>query len=87
MAVAIRMARGGSKRRPFYRIVATNSRSPRDGRFLEQLGHYNPANKAIELNVERYDYWLGVGAQPSATMHRLAKTLKRTTPAAAVTAP
>lgn len=84
MAVAIRMARGGSKKRPFYRIVATNSRDPRDGRFIEQLGHYDPASKALELNIERYDYWTGVGAQPSATMHRLAKSAKKKaqTPAA-----
>ncbi len=82
MAVAIRMARGGSKKRPFYRIVATNSRSPRDGRFIEQIVHYNPENKALELNIERYDYWLSVGGQPSATMHRLAKTAKRNVPAA-----
>ena len=82
MAVAIRMARGGSKKRPFYRIVAANSRSPRDGRFIEQLGHYNPSNKALELNIERYDYWLSVGGQPSATLHRLAKTAKRDVPAA-----
>ncbi len=83
MAVAIRMARGGSKKRPFYRIVATNSRNARDGRFIEQLGHYNPADKAMTLDVERYDYWVGVGAQPSATMHRLAKSHK----AKAVAAP
>ena len=82
MATKIRLARGGSKKRPFYRIVACNSRSARDGRFLEHLGHYNPANKALELNIERYDYWLGVGAQPSATMHRLAKTAKKNVPAA-----
>ena len=74
------MARGGSKKRPFYRIVAANSTSARDGRFIEQLGHYNPANKALELNLDRYDYWIGVGAQPSATMHRLAKGAKRNVP-------
>lgn len=75
------MARGGSKKRPFYRIVATNSRSARDGRFIEQLGHYNPADKALTLDLERYDYWVGVGAQPSATMHRLAKSAKKNLPA------
>ena len=80
MAVSIRMARGGSKKRPFYRIVAANSTSARDGRFIEQLGHYNPANKALELNLVRYDYWIGVGAQPSDTMHRLAKGAKRNLP-------
>ncbi len=83
MAVAIRMARGGSKKRPFYRIVAANSRNARDGRFIEQLGHYNPADKAMTLDVERYDYWIGVGAQPSATMHRLAKGHKANLPPAA----
>jgi small subunit ribosomal protein S16 len=77
------MARGGSKKRPFYRIVATNSRSARDGRFIEQLGHYNPADKALTLDLERYDYWVGVGAQPSATMHRLAKSAKKNAPATA----
>jgi small subunit ribosomal protein S16 len=77
MSVAIRMARGGSKKRPFYRIVATNSTSARNGRFIEQVGHYNPSNKALELNVERYDYWVGVGATPSATVHRLAKGHKK----------
>lgn len=86
MAVAIRMARGGSKKRPFYRIVATDSVRARDGRFIEQLGHYNPANKAMELNVERYDYWVSVGATPSATMHRLAKSHKRSTPTPVTTA-
>ena len=86
MAVAIRMSRGGSKKRPFYRIVATNSRSARDGRFIEQLGHYNPADKALTLDLERYDYWLGVGAQPSATLHRLAKSAKKNVPAAVTAA-
>lgn len=83
MAVAIRMARGGSKKRPFYRIVATNSRNKRDGRFIEQLGNYNPTNKALTLDLARYDYWISVGAQPSATMHRLAKNAKKTAPVVA----
>lgn len=73
MAVSIRLARGGSKKRPFYRIVATESRNPRDGRFIEQLGHYDPRAKKLELNKERYAHWVGVGAQPSETVHRLAK--------------
>ena len=67
------MARGGSKKRPFYRIVATNSRSARDGRFIEQLGHYDPSDKALTLDVERYDYWVSVGAQPSRTVCGLLK--------------
>jgi small subunit ribosomal protein S16 len=70
MAVRIRLARGGAKKRPFYRIVAADARSPRDGRFLERLGSYNPllnsedANRVV-LNEERIRYWLGQGAQVS----------------------
>ena len=70
MAVRIRLARGGAKKRPFYRIVAADARSPRDGRFLERLGSYNPLLAAedtsrIVLNEERIRYWLGQGAQVS----------------------
>ena len=70
MAVRIRLARGGAKKRPFYRIVAADARSPRDGRFLEKLGTYNPllpseAETRIVLDEERIRYWLGQGAQVS----------------------
>ena len=69
MAVRIRLARGGAKKRPIYRIVAADSRSPRDGRFIEKLGVYNPilANDGVRLtlNEERIKYWLGHGATPS----------------------
>jgi small subunit ribosomal protein S16 len=70
MAVRIRLARGGAKKRPFYRIVAADARSPRDGRFLEKLGTYNPllpseAETRVVLNEERIRYWLGQGAQVS----------------------
>jgi small subunit ribosomal protein S16 len=70
MALKIRMARAGAKNRPFFRIVAADSRSPRDGRFIEKLGTYNPlldkgADGRVVLNVERIKYWLSVGAQPS----------------------
>jgi small subunit ribosomal protein S16 len=70
MSVRIRLARGGTKKRPFYRIVATDSRDPRDGRFLEKLGTYNPilpsdSPQRVVLREERLRYWLGVGAQPS----------------------
>jgi small subunit ribosomal protein S16 len=70
MSVRIRLARGGTKKRPFYRIVATDSRDPRDGRFLEKLGTYNPILPSdnpdrVVLREERLRYWLGVGAQPS----------------------
>ena len=70
MATKIRMSRAGAKNRPFFRIVVADSRSPRDGRFLEKLGTYNPLlDKAdpqrVVLNVERIKHWLSVGAQPS----------------------
>ena len=68
MAVAIRLSRGGNKKRPYYRIVVSDTRSPRDGKYLEQIGTYNPllakddANR-VKLNEDRARYWLGVGAQ------------------------
>lgn len=70
MAMKIRLARGGSKKRPFYSIVATDSRMPRDGRFLEKLGTYNPllakdSEERVKLNMERVQYWLAQGAQPT----------------------
>lgn len=70
MSVRIRLARGGTKKRPVYRIVATDSRDPRDGRFLEKLGTYNPilpsdSPERVVLREERLRYWLGVGAEPS----------------------
>lgn len=68
MAVAIRLSRGGSKKRPYYRIVVSDTRSPRDGRYLEQIGTYNPLlakddENRVKLNEDRARYWLGVGAQ------------------------
>jgi small subunit ribosomal protein S16 len=71
MAVRIRLARMGSKKRPFYRIVAADARCPRDGRFLEKLGTYDPARKELELNRSRLEYWQSVGAQPTNTVSRL----------------
>jgi small subunit ribosomal protein S16 len=70
MALRIRMARGGAKKRPFYRIVVADSRSPRDGRFIEELGTYHPLKSGdnVKLNLERADYWLSKGAQPSETV-------------------
>ena len=70
MAMKIRLARGGSKKRPHYAIVASDSRMPRDGRFLEKLGTYNPllpkdSEDRIKMDVERVQYWLGQGAQPT----------------------
>ena len=70
MSVALRLSRGGSKKRPFFRIVAADIRSPRDGRFIERLGTYNPMKnkddpQRITLNVERIKYWVSVGAKPT----------------------
>jgi small subunit ribosomal protein S16 len=70
MSVRLRLARGGTKKRPIYRLVATEASSPRDGRFLEKLGTYSPllpsdAEGRVVLNEERIRYWLGTGAKPS----------------------
>ena len=70
MALSIRLSRGGSKKRPYYRIVVADARSPRDGRFIEKIGTYNPLlgkedEKRIVLDAERATHWLGVGAQPT----------------------
>jgi small subunit ribosomal protein S16 len=74
MAVALRLARGGAKKRPYYRIVATDRRNPRDGRFIEKLGTYNPmlpkdSGNRVTLVEDRIKYWLSVGAQPSERVH------------------
>ena len=76
MAMKIRLARGGSKKRPFYRIVAADSRMPRDGRFIEKLGTYNPllpkdSEERVKMNMERIQYWLDQGAQPSERIARM----------------
>lgn len=73
MAVRIRLKRMGAKKRPFYRIVVADSRSPRDGRFIEEIGYYNPTTQPVTLNVdqEKAAYWLRTGAQPSDTVKAL----------------
>ena len=70
MSVSLRLSRGGSKKRPYFRIVAADIRSPRDGKYLERLGTYNPMRpkedpERVSLNVERIKYWLSVGARPT----------------------
>src|SRR5687767_188614 len=70
MALSIRLTRGGAKKRPYYRIVVADSRAPRDGRFIEKLGSYNPllakdSPERVKLDAERISHWLSVGAQPS----------------------
>lgn len=73
LAVKIRLARAGAKKAPFYRVVAADSRAPRDGRFIEILGRYNPRTdpSTIELNLEKIDTWLANGAQPTETVAKL----------------
>lgn len=80
MAVHIRLARHGSKKSPFYRIVVTDCRNPRDGRFLENLGTYNPVvePKLFKLERARYDHWTALGALPSATVAKLLKNFPAT---------
>ncbi len=75
MATTLRFSRGGSKKSPYFRLVATDSRSPRDSKFIEKLGTYNPLlaksdAKRFTVNAERVKYWLGTGAQPSETVAR-----------------
>ena len=75
MAVKIRLARYGAKKRPFYRIVVADGRYPRDGRFLENVGTYNPMVEPNEITLkkERIEYWLGQGAKPTDTVNSLLK--------------
>ena len=79
--VVIRLARGGSKKRPFYNIVVTDSRNPRDGRFIERLGYYNlmASGQAVKFHMaeDRLTHWIGVGAQMSDTVARLVKQAKK----------
>ena len=75
MAVKLRLKRMGQKKKPFYRIVAADSRAPRDGRFIEQLGYYNPVSEPVELKIdaEKAQKWLKTGAQPTDTVRALLK--------------
>ena len=79
MAVSIRLSRQGTKKRPFYRVVVTDSRSPRGGKFLENLGTFDPAKEikdsSLKIDQERLAYWRGTGATPSPTLVKLLKEL------------
>jgi len=85
MAVKLRLARGGAKKRPYYHIVAANATSPRDGRYIERIGSYNPmlpkdSAERVKINEDRAKYWLSVGAQPTDRVARFldaAQLLKR----------
>jgi small subunit ribosomal protein S16 len=82
--LAIRLRRAGSKNRPFFRVVVTESKSARDGRFVEVLGHYNPRTKpeTLVMDHERLAHWLKVGARPSDTVRTLVDRLPPVTPPA-----
>ena len=74
--LAIRLTRMGAKKKPFYRIVVTEKRSKRDGRFIENVGYYDPCSKPanIKLNSERVNYWIERGAQPTDTVRNILKS-------------
>lgn len=78
--VTIRLTRGGAKKRPFYHLVATDSRNRRDGRYLERLGFFNPmavkGEEGLRIDLERAQYWLDNGAQPSERVAQLLKTYR-----------
>ena len=79
--VSIRLARGGSKKRPFYHVVVSDSRSPRDGRYIERLGFFNPQARGQEeelrIDNERIDYWISKGAQASERVSSLLKSSRK----------
>ena len=81
--VSIRLSRAGAKKRPFYHLVVTDSRNRRDGRYIERLGYFNPVGKDSEENLridlERVDYWIGQGAQPSDRVKSLLKAHRKAT--------
>ena len=85
--VTIRLSRAGARGRPFYHVVVSDSRRPRDGRYIERLGFFSPMAKATEerlrLDLGRYDYWVGVGAQTSERVASLVKESRQQAPAQA----
>jgi len=82
--VVIRLARGGAKKSPYYRIVVADSRMPRDGRYIEQVGHYDPSNdqSGLKIELDRVEHWLKNGAQVSERVSALVVTAKKAQPAA-----
>ena len=79
MAVKIRLARHGAKKRPYYRIVVADARAPRDGKFIEEVGRYNPCvdPSIIKFDLEKVDKWIANGAQPTDTVARLLETARK----------
>lgn len=88
MAVSIRLRREGTKNRPYYKVVVADRRSPRDGKFIEIIGAYDPKVKGHNstLNIDRVEYWISKGAQPSDTVRSLIKKSKKATGLAEATA-
>ena len=85
MSVKIRLKRVGAKNNPIYRVVVTDGRNPRDGRFIEEIGTYTPTRKQgvkYEIKLDRVDYWIGVGAQPSETVSQMVKKARKAAAAA-----
>lgn len=82
--VRIRLTRLGAKKKPFYRVIASDQRAKRDGRCIEQLGYYDPMKNPFDLKIDldRVDYWLGQGAQPSDTVQRLIERARSAAPEA-----
>ena len=83
LAVKIRLARHGAKKRPYYRVVVADGRMPRDGRYIEEVGRYNPLTnpKTIELDLEKVDAWIAKGAQPSSAVSHLIDIVRTGAPA------
>jgi small subunit ribosomal protein S16 len=79
MSVRVRLTRVGSKKNPIWRVVVADQRSPRDGRFIETIGHYNPQTEpsTIAIDEQRYEHWLSRGAQPTATVKTLMRARSR----------
>lgn len=79
MAVKIRLARHGAKKRPYYRVVVADSRAPRDGRLIEEVGRYNPLTdpSTIQFDLEKIDAWIAKGAQPTDTVKRLIEVARK----------
>ena len=85
MALKIRLSRGGSKKRPFYRIVVAEAAAPRDGRYVERIGHYNPMvakdnDQRLVIDGERVKHWIGLGAKPTERVQKLLSTLSLIAP-------
>jgi small subunit ribosomal protein S16 len=88
MAVVLRLSRAGAKKKPYYHVVATDSRNPRDGKFIEAVGSYDPNHEPakVDFDAERLEHWLKSGARPSETVFELIKRHKRALAAAKPTA-